>query len=205
MSRTRYPLILGSQSPRRRELLLGLGLEPLVRPADVDETVARGEEPDDYVARIAERKLEAVVESCRERGQSAACLVADTIVTIDGSVLGKPDSDARAVEMLLGLVGRTHRVLTAYRIEIAAQDVTETQKAGQTVVTEVTMRPASRSEVERYVATGEGRDKAGSYAAQGIGSFLLQGIRGSYSNVVGLPVSEVVTDLVRLGILEHFP
>jgi len=196
------PLILGSASPRRREILTGLGLPLRVLPAEIEERVEPGEEPEAYLERVVLQKLAAVAaRAVKER--FAAMLVADTIVVIDGEVLGKPADTAEAERLLARLVGRTHTVFTRYAI--STDPVSLVTVAAQSVRSRVQMRHASRAEIARYARTGEGLDKAGAYAAQGIGSFLVERIEGSYSNVVGLPACEVVLDLSRAGLLTEFP
>lgn len=195
------PLVLGSASPRRRELLAGLGLPLRVAPADVDESVQPGEAPEAYLERVVAAKLRAVAS--RVDGSWSGLIVADTTVVLDGDILGKPADVAEATELVSRIVGRTHRVLTRYAI--ARADAPDVARAERSVESQVTMRAASRDEVARYAKTGEGLDKAGAYAAQGIGAFLIERISGSYTNVIGLPVCEVVVDLERVGLLSEFP
>jgi len=195
------PLLLGSASPRRRDILSGLGLPIRIEPADIPEEVALGEQPLDYVSRIVAEKLSAVAK--RASGAFSAILVADTVVVIDGQILGKPRDTADAARLLRLIVGRTHVVYTRYAISLA--DAPAVIRAAHTVATEVSLRAASADEIARYAESGEGLDKAGAYAAQGLGSFLIERIVGSYSNVVGLPACEVVLDLRSLGLLANFP
>lgn len=195
------PLLLGSASPRRRDILSGLGLPIRVEPADIPEEVALGEQPLDYVSRIVSEKLSAV--AARATSAFAAILVADTVVVIDGRVLGKPQDTDDAARLLRLIVGRTHVVYTRYAISLP--DAPAVIRAAHTVATEVSLRAASADEIMRYAASGEGLDKAGAYAAQGLGAFLIERIVGSYSNVVGLPACEVVVDLRSLGLLGQFP
>jgi septum formation protein len=193
-------LVLGSASPRRRQLLRELGLSFRVQVADVDESLLGWEAPEAYLARVVRLKQRAVVALA---GEATAVLVADTVVVLDGDILGKPADVAEARALVARLQGRTHTVLTRYAIGVApALDV---EAVARTVQTEVTMRAATPAEIARYAATGEGLDKAGAYAAQGIGAFLIQSIQGSYANVVGLPVCELVVDLAALGLLGAFP
>jgi septum formation protein len=198
-------LVLGSASPRRRDILNGLGVPIEVIAADVDETRAPQEPPDAYLERIVRAKLEAVCATvlARARPQHAAVLVADTTVVIDGDVLGKPSDVADAERLLRQICGRTHVVKTRYAI--ACGGALPDPACERTVETRVTLRRASDGEVRRYAATREGLDKAGAYAAQGIGAFLVERIEGSYTNVVGLPACEVVSDLQALGLLREFP
>ncbi len=193
------PLLLGSASPRRRELLEQMGIPLIIHPPVVDEALQASETPETYLQRVVQAKLSAVA-ACDQVAGAAAWLCADTCVTADGKILGKPRDSVEAVKMLQLLVGRGHQVLTRYSIQEAGGARVE-----RTIHTTVHMRKASLEELQRYVATGEGGDKAGSYAIQGIGAFLVSTIEGSYSNVVGLPICEVVTDLQSLGLLREFP
>jgi septum formation protein len=196
-----HPLLLGSASPRRQRLLATVGIPLLVAPVRVDESAAAGESPWAYLERIAAAKLAAVV--ARPRGPEGALLVADTDVICDGVVLGKPADEHDARAMLRQLSGRAHEVAT--RFAVADASAPEARLVCETVTTTVHFRRLSEEHVRRYAATGEGRDKAGAYAIQGIGSFAVERIVGSYSNVVGLPVCEVVAALERLGLLAGFP
>jgi septum formation protein len=194
------PLILGSASPRRREILAGLGLPIFVLPADVDESVQPGEAPAAYLERIVGDKLTRVTERLGER-EGAAVLVADTSVIVEQDILGKPTDVADAVRLLTRLCGRMHHVLTRYAIGLPNGAVV----AARTVTTEVWLRAASTDEISAYAQSGEGLDKAGAYAAQGVGTFLVERLNGSYTNVVGLPACEVVLDLKQHGLLGPFP
>jgi len=179
-----------------------LGLAPVVRAAEIDETPEVGEEAAEYVRRMAELKFEASRALLTE--PRAALLAADTVVSQDGRILGKPLDDADATRMLRDLCGGEHLVLTAYRLGVVEQGKVREQRA-RCVETRVRMRAASEEELAGYVATGECRDKAGAYAIQGMGAFLVLGISGSYTNVVGLPLCELVLDLKELGVLRHYP
>jgi septum formation protein len=195
------PLLLGSASPRRRELLAGLGLPIRVVPGDANEDVLPGELHERYLERVVEEKLCAVAG--RAEPPFSAILVADTIVVLGDEILGKPADEREAAELVGRIVGRTHVVHTRYAISRA--DNPGRSIVARTVQSRVSMRAASDSEVARYARTGEGLDKAGGYAAQGIGAFLVERIEGSYSNVIGLPVCEVVLDLQAAGLLASFP
>ncbi len=195
------PLLLGSASPRRRALLSELGIPVLVRPAAVDEELRAGEGPVEYLARVVALKLSAVGGA--GAAGAGAVLVADTSVVVDGRILGKPQDHEQARRMLEQLVGRAHFVYTRYAI--ARPDAPSRAAVARTVETAVFMRAAGSDEIARYAATSEGLDKAGAYAVQGIGAFLVERIEGSYSNVVGLPQCEVIADLVALGLLDGFP
>jgi len=172
-----------------------------VAPADVVEDVIGAEEPLAYLERIVGDKLGAVAR----RGHTGVggLLVADTTVVLDGEILGKPRDVDEAERLVQRLIGRTHVVYTRYAI--SGPLAPGAALRSRSVRSEVTMRAATPAEVRRYAETGEGLDKAGAYAVQGIGTFLIERIDGSYSNVVGLPACEVVLDLVELGLLAGFP
>ncbi len=194
------PLILGSASPRRREILTSLGISHLVLPAAIDESVRPGERPDAYLERVVLDKLGAVAARVEGR-KAAALLVADTSVVLGDEIFGKPVDAADAVGLLERLVGRAHRVLTRYAIgRLDGSPLT-----ARTVSSEVWLRAASADELAGYARSGEGLDKAGAYAIQGLGAFLVERIAGSYSNVVGLPACELVLDLRQHGLLGSFP
>jgi septum formation protein len=199
---TAHPLLLGSASPRRREILAGLRIPILVRPADIVEDVITGEAPPEYLARIVRGKLCAVAERA-DKLEFGAVLVADTSVVLGDAILGKPCDISDAERLLTSLAGRTHVVYTRYAIASVTEPAMPLLE--RTVESRVTMRSASADELARYARTGEGLDKAGAYAVQGIGSFLVESIQGSYSNVVGLPACEVVRDLLSLGLLTQYP
>jgi septum formation protein len=192
-----HPLVLGSGSPRRRDMLSALGLPFLVLAADIDEQQLAGEAPLGYLTRIASEKLQGV-RSRLGNAPHAAILVADTTVVVDGDVLGKPADEADAVRLFSRIAGRVHQVFTRYAIGLPGH---EGPRLSRTVETRVHIRAADLEEIRAYAATGEGLDKAGAYAAQGIGTFFIERVEGSYSNVVGLPACEVLTDLRALGLL----
>jgi len=180
-------LVLASASPRRRELLDTLGLGFDVCPSAADEAPLEGEAPAPMARRLARDKAVEVAG----RGEievSAFVLGADTVVVVDGEVLGKPRDDAEAREMLRRLGGRWHEVVTGVALARQGRGALE----DLSVTTRVHFRPLDEGRIDRYVATGEGRDKAGAYAVQGIGGGLVDRIEGSYSNVVGLPAAETV-------------
>lgn len=183
-------LVLASGSPRRRAFLEQLGLSFTVVPADLDERVLPGEAPATYVERLAREKALAV----RARHPDTRVLAADTTVVLGDRVLGKPVDPADARAMLSALRGREHRVLTAVALASA-------QVQTRVVETFVDIRHATDAELAWYVATGEPLDKAGAYAIQGVGGFLVRGIRGSYSNVVGLPLAETLALLEADGLV----
>ena len=197
-----HPLLLGSASPRRREILATLGLPLQVIPAVVDESVLPGEEALPYLARIAALKL-AATGSRPEAASAGAILVADTTVILDARILGKPADEAEARSMLRALAGRAHQVST--RFAISGPDAPTRPLHEETVSTQVFFRALDEAEIEGYAATCEGLDKAGGYAVQGLGSFAVARLEGSYANVVGLPACEVVSALRKVGLLASFP
>jgi septum formation protein len=174
-----------------------LGVPFRVLAADIDEDHRTGELPLAYLERIVTGKL-AAVQARLGDAPHAAVLVADTTVVIDDDVLGKPSDVADAVRLFARIAGRVHTVYTRYAIGLPG---VAGARLARTVATQVKMRAADGAEIEAYAATGEGLDKAGAYAAQGIGSFFIERVEGSYSNVIGLPACEVLTDLKALGLL----
>jgi len=194
------PLLLGSASPRRREILTTLGLPLHVVSLDVDERTRESESADDYLVRIASDKLARAAHHAAGHG---AVLVADTSVIVDGRILGKPAGRDEARAMITHLSGRDHDVWT--RFAIASGDAPDALLHAETVRTRVTFRVLDDDEIAAYADTGEGLDKAGAYAIQGIGAFAVARIEGSYSNVVGLPACEVIAALRNLKLLGRFP
>jgi septum formation protein len=186
------PLLLASASPRRRELLERVGLAVEVHPANVDESVHDGESPESYVARIARAKATATV-----RRSEAWVLAADTTVTLDGAILGKAETPDEAIRMLRSLSGRTHRVLTAF-VLVGERDGRVCMRQ-DLVTSEVVMVDFDAATLADYVASGEWRGKAGAYAIQGIGAALVAAVHGSVTNVVGLPLAEVIAALRDVG------
>ncbi len=193
------PLVLGSGSPRRRDLLRVAGVPFVVLVANADESPRPAELALDYLERVTRTKLDAVRRGdIHALGGADAILVADTIVLApDGAILGKPRDEEDARAMVLRLAGATHTVRT--RFLLAERDLRAPPSYGATVTTAVTFRNLSAREASRYAASGEGRDKAGGYAAQGAAAAFVERIEGSYTNVVGLPLSEVLTALRALG------
>jgi len=168
--------------------------------ADIDEQTEPGERPEPYLARIVAAKRKAVHARAGERS-FAALLVADTSVTLGDEILGKPRDAEEAESMLERLAGREHRVLTRYSLSLPDGSLV----VERTVSSSVWIRSASGDELRRYARSGEGLDKAGAYAVQGLGAFLVERIAGSYANVVGLPSCELVVDLRDAGLLGPFP
>jgi septum formation protein len=194
-------LVLASASPRRRELLERMGLVLVVAAVDIDESPLPGERPADYVRRVAGAKCDAAVTARAAQPDAAplAVLAADTTVVSGRAILGKPADEADARRMLEGLAGRRHEVATAYRIRFADRT------AERTVTTAVSFRALAPAELDAYVASGEWRGKAGGYAVQGIAGAFVTELRGSHTNVIGLPVAEVLADLQALGALPRWP
>jgi septum formation protein len=188
----RKRLILASASPRRQDFLKELGLLFEIRVADIDEAPRPGESPVDFVERLALEKGRVVAEQEPE----GAVLAADTVVVLDGELLGKPRDDVEARAMLGRLSGRRHEVWTGFAL--CRADLVLALRA---IRTEVTFIAVSEELCRAYVLTGEPLDKAGAYGIQGKGGFLVERIRGSYSNVVGLPLAEVVGALLAHGII----
>lgn len=194
MFHTVEPLILASSSPRRRRFLGDLGLEFTIKPAMVSEKAGEGELPEEFVRRLAREKGGAV----GHEHQGVWIIAADTAVVLDGAILGKPVNEDEAVAMLLNLSGRSHEVWTGYGI-FRFRDNREYVNA---VVTKVYFRDLTEEICRAYVRSGESMDKAGGYGIQGRGAFLVSGIEGSYTNVVGLPLSEVVENLLSYGVID---
>jgi septum formation protein len=198
------PLLLGSGSPRRKDLLSGLGipLRVAIPPAFVDEAHREGEVPDRYLERVVGAKLKAVADAAPASAW-AALLVADTIVVHDGIILGKPTSVRHAAAMLSRLSGTQHEVSTRFAIARPGSPLIPIFL--RTVCTRVCFRQLRPIDIEQYVRSGEGDDKAGAYGIQGAGAFLVERIDGSYSNVVGLPLCQVVLALQDEGLLGPVP
>ena len=188
--RKRPRLILGSASPRRLELLGQIGIVPdALRPADIDETARPGEAPRDYVRRMALEKAEAIALACDE-----AVLCADTTVAVGRRILGKPADRTEAASFMRLMSGRRHLVLTAVVLRHAGQIRL------RLVETRVRMRPIDAAALEQYLDIGDWRGKAGGYAIQGAAAAFIPWIQGSFSAVVGLPLSETATLLASVGI-----
>jgi septum formation protein len=185
-------LILASASPRRRELLGRLGIPFRVIPSDVTEAARAGESPAAYALRVAREKALDVAH----RHPGCWVLGADTIVTVDGQILGKPRDAADGHRMLTLLSGRAHQVMTAFVLV----GRTGTVFASQVVTSQVAFRPLTDEQIHAYLATGEPFDKAGAYAVQGRGATLVERVEGSYTNVVGLPMDEVRDTLRAAGV-----
>ena len=186
-------LILASQSPRRKYLLSQAGIQFKVIPSQVDESTVPMTSPESYVKILAERKAQDVARQYPEN----YVIGADTIVLLDGTILGKPRSRNEARQMLTRLSGETHQVLTGFALCCAARSY----RYSDAVKTDVRFKNLAPEEIEWYIHTPEPFDKAGAYAIQGLGTFLVKSINGSYTNVVGLPVCEVIELLLKEGII----
>ena len=187
------PIVLASSSPRRQDLLKQIGLSFSIEHADVDESVLSGEDPEEHTLRLAREKAKAVA---LRRGP-AIVIGADTVVVVDGRILGKPADLEDAQRMLFLLSGREHRVISGVAVLASDRGALDVRNA----VTAVRFRTLGRDEVAAYVATGEPLDKAGAYGIQGRGALLVESIRGCYFNVVGLPLSLLGTMLAPYGVL----
>ena len=190
-------LVLASKSPRRFELLKQVGLDFDVIPSRIEEDYIKGEFPRKHVLRLAEAKALDVGNKHPDRWVIAA----DTIVYVDHSILGKPKSREEAKKMLCRLSGKEHRVLTGFSVHQLGRGKGDREA----VQTAVKVKKLTLAEMEWYVETGEPFDKAGGYAVQGIGSFMIESIKGSYTNVVGLPICELIQMLSRLGAITFPP
>jgi septum formation protein len=187
-------LVLASASPRRRELLTQAGFDFIVRPADIAEDLLPGEDPIDYVVRLAREKAQAVFAelASNDPAPSQAVLGADTTVIVDHHILGKPEDAADAARMLRLLSGRSHQVATGIAL------VTADTVQAEAEITTVHFLPLSEEEIAAYIATGEPMDKAGAYAIQGRAARWIPRIEGCYFNVVGLPIARVAALLCSL-------
>lgn len=185
-------IILASQSPRRRELLSRMGISDfIIRPAQGEEKVDRDLSPAQLVEALSAQKAD---EVAGHSDQSDLIVAADTVVSIDGKVLGKPHSTQEAFEMLSTLSGRAHTVYTGVTLRQGGKVSTSH------VATTVRFRSLTQQEIRAYIATGEPMDKAGSYGIQGCGAMLVEGIEGDYFNVVGLPVCQLSRMLLDFGV-----
>lgn len=185
-------VVLASASPRRRELLATLGLDFQVASADIDESVHTNEHAHDYVQRLAVEKAQAV--GILYPDSSSVIIGSDTSVIFESRILGKPIDETDFQQMMAMLSGQSHLVLTAVALVQGEKLITKT------VSTDVVFKPLSKELIKRYWLTGEPVDKAGGYGIQGFGSFLVDHIRGSYSAVVGLPLSETAQMLLDCNI-----
>jgi septum formation protein len=190
-------LILASQSPRRKDLLEQAGLAFEVIPGNFDEDSVPLDAPESYARLLALEKANQIGNQYPD----SWVIGADTVVWINGAILGKPHSKQDACSMLNQLSGQTHQVVTGYALIRNAEQKLFTDA----VRTDVSFKTLSTEEIEWYIHTSEPFDKAGGYAIQGLGTFLVKGIKGSYTNVVGLPVCEVIELLYREGVIRPGP
>ena len=179
---------LASKSPRRYEILANLGFSVIVSPSHIDETAHAAETPQDFVCRMAYEKNNFNIQ----QHKNCPVISADTIVVLDGEILGKPADKKQAFQMLKSLSSKTHQVMTA--VCVAGQDFCQTKLN----ISEVTFAPLSDNDIAAYIATGEPMDKAGAYGIQGLGGCFISHLSGSFSSVMGLPVFETV------GLLQAF-
>ncbi len=186
-------IVLASASPRRADLLASAGIPVRTCPSSVDESYIEGETPEKHALRLASEKAHEVASNCSGR----YFLAADTIVVCDGEIMGKPADAAEAERMLLKLSGSCHEVITAYTVLDAATG----QEISEAVKTLVYFRKLRSDEIRGYIASGCPFDKAGAYAIQGAAAQMIRKIEGSYTNVVGLPLCEVVEALRNIGAL----
>lgn len=190
------PLILASASPRRRELIARLGVPFTVSPADIDESMLPGENADAFARRIARDKALKIAASV----DAGIVIGVDTIVVIDGGVMGKPESNESARLMLEKLSGRTHEVTSG----VAVIERPSGRTIVTSAVTEVRFKTLTSREIDRYVASGEPLDKAGAYGIQGVASLFVEEISGCYYNVVGLPLNLLYETLLEFGVEPAF-
>ena len=185
---TKPRVILASASPRRRELLSLIGIEHEVRPANIDESYLDGETPREHAERLAREKASEIDEP------NAVTIGSDTIVVVDGDVLGKPRDRVHAAEMLRRLSGRSHVVMTGVAVRWRGKLVSGLEEVG------VTFRALTDEEIERYIDTGEPMDKAGAYGIQGFGATIVDRVDGDYFAVMGLALNRLVRLFGRLGL-----
>ena len=193
MFATCKPLILASASPRRQQFLSDLGLTFIALAADIDETPLDEETPDAFARRMAQEKAEVIAQQY----PASWVIGADTVVTIDGAILGKPNDTAHALEILRRLQGKKHQVITGVALCCAQENCLESLSK----TTEVKFAQFSDAILSVYVQTGEPMDKAGAYGIQGKGGFLVRSITGSCSNVIGLPINTCISLLLHHNII----
>jgi len=187
-------IILASASPRRTELMALAGIKFDVVPADIDEKVLPGEKPSEHVLRLSREKADAVAGSTNGR----FFIGADTVVVLDDQIMGKPADDSEAFRMLSALSGRKHEVITGFSVFDRISGI----HLARSVHTEVMFKELSEREIRAYIATGCPMDKAGAYAMQGGAVHFIRSICGSYTNVIGLPMTELYETLDQLGALD---
>jgi septum formation protein len=191
-------IVLASASPRRREMLERFGIPLAVIPSDLPEDFQPGETPTEHVLRLSHEKARQVAQRPEVAGRWF--IGSDTIVLRDQTILNKPENATEAMGMLTSLSGRCHQVLSGYAVFDRKTGLSE----DGVVTTEVEFRELTARQIAGYIATGEPMDKAGAYAIQGIGAFMVRRIEGSYTSVVGLPLCEVIEALEKLGAIKLF-
>lgn len=191
-------IVLASASPRRRELLTRIGLQFQVIKSAVEEVILPDETPENHVLRLSRAKALDVADRSEVSGRWF--IGSDTVVVRDDTILGKPADAMQAAAMLRSLSGRSHRVISGF----AVHDRETGETPGSAVTTRVWFKQLTEAEIEEYIATGEPFDKAGAYAIQGIGAFMVPRIEGSYTNVVGLPLCEAMALLEQMGAWRPF-
>ncbi len=215
-----YQLVLASASPRRKELLERIGFAVKTVPAEIEEIMEPEEDPTEFVKRMSRTKVLSVVNrlkgtmappaetqgqqtvgSKKREGPDRWVVGADTIVVVDGEIMGKPGSPDEAFDMLQKLSGRDHTVVTGFCIF----DLLKNKEGIQAVVSNVRFKRMSRREIEKYLSVGESTDKAGAYGIQGVGSYLIDSIVGSYTNVVGLPLCQLMEMFEEMGAHDILP
>ncbi len=215
-----YQLVLASASPRRKELLERIGFAVKIVPAEIEEIMEPEEDPTEFVKRMSRTKVLSVVNrlkgtmappaetqgqqtvgSKKREGPDRWVVGADTIVVVDGEIMGKPGSPDEAFDMLQKLSGRDHTVVTGFCIF----DLLKNKEGIQAVVSNVRFKRMSRREIEKYLSVGESTDKAGAYGIQGVGSYLIDSIVGSYTNVVGLPLCQLMEMFEEMGAHDILP
>lgn len=192
-------IILASQSPRRKYLLEQAGIQFDVIPADIEEKPFENESPDDYVKRLSREKAVHVAQ----HHPDTWVIGADTVVVIGDALLEKPGSIDEARQMLERLSDSTHTVHTGYTLCTVFSNGQPVRSVTRSVKTDVLFKKLTAKEIEWYIGTDEPFDKAGAYAIQGLGTFLVKSVHGSYTNVVGLPVCEVIEDLMAQGVVDR--
>ncbi|HKW46040.1 MAG TPA: Maf family protein [Gemmatimonadaceae bacterium] len=188
----RVPVVLASQSPRRRDLLTLIGIAHEVRPANIDERYLAGEAPRAHAERLARGKATAI------SAPGAVTIGSDTIVVVDGEVLGKPRDEEDAARMLRRLSGRSHVVVTAVAASWNGQMLSDVEEV------DVTFRALSEEDIAAYIGTGEPMDKAGAYGIQGYGATIVERVDGDYFAVMGLPLNRLARLLESLGLVYEF-
>lgn len=198
MTKSNHEIVLASASPRRIEMLNRVGIACQVVPSNTDEVMLPDESVEEHVIRLSHEKVYDV--ACRLSQTGRWFIGGDTVVVRDQAILGKPKDRDEALAILSSLSGRSHRVISGY----AVYDRINNRTISAAVTTRVYFKDLTRQEIEGYIATGEPFDKAGAYAIQGIGAFMVLKIEGSYTNVVGMPLCEVIAALEELQAIELF-